>query len=99
MLKIIEDKKDGLLFEAGDTESMSQAIITLIENQESRHSCAKNLRAKVQDRFSLEQMSENTLAVYKEVLGMKNILKLMNLALSIFLPDYPPTLHFVEHFW
>lgn len=74
IVEIIEDKKDGLLFDAGDTEAMSQAIITMIENQDLRHSCAKNLRVKVEDKFSLEQMSENTLAVYREILDKKNIL-------------------------
>ena len=74
ILEIIEDKKDGLLFDVGDIKAMSEAIITMIKNQGLRHSCAKSLRAKVEANFTLKQMSENTLAVYREVYSKKNIL-------------------------
>ncbi|MBL7131586.1 MAG: glycosyltransferase [Candidatus Omnitrophica bacterium] len=74
IVEIIEDKKDGLLFDCGDINSMAQAIIMMIKDPDLRQQCRKNLRMKIQDKFSLKQMSEETLDVYRETKGQKKIL-------------------------
>jgi lipopolysaccharide heptosyltransferase II len=74
IVEIIEDNKDGLLFNYGDVDSMARAIVKMLGDSALRHKCANNLLGKVKNEFSLEDMSRNTLEVYKEVVSEKNIL-------------------------
>lgn len=72
--EIIEHRKDGLLFVPDDINSMSQAIITMLNNPELMKQCSINLRKKVKDKFSLELMARETLDVYNQALEEKKIL-------------------------
>ncbi|MFC1646458.1 glycosyltransferase, partial [Candidatus Omnitrophota bacterium] len=74
IVEIIEHEKYGLLFDSGNTNSMAETIVAMIKDPELRERCRNNLRAKIEDKFSLKQMSEKTLDVYREVARKKNIL-------------------------
>jgi len=74
IVEIIEDNKDGLLFECHDTNSMAGVILTMLKDQALRQRCRKSLRKKVESKFSLEQMTKKTLDVYREEAGEKKIL-------------------------
>ncbi|MFC1710007.1 GT4 family glycosyltransferase PelF, partial [Candidatus Omnitrophota bacterium] len=74
IVEIIEDKKDGVLFDIGSINSMTQAILSMAKDPQLRQKCSKNLQKKVQNNFSLQQMSQRTLDVYREVVVRKNLL-------------------------
>ncbi|UCD55631.1 MAG: glycosyltransferase family 4 protein [Candidatus Omnitrophota bacterium] len=64
--EIIDNGVSGLLFPPGDEIGMSEAVIRMLNDVELRKRCARNLRKKVEQSFTLEQMARKTLAVYEE---------------------------------
>jgi len=74
VVDIIEDRKNGLLVNPEDPKSMAEAIIELYKDAELRRALAQNARKKVEEEYTLAQMADRTLAVYREVLATKNIL-------------------------
>ena len=72
--EIIEDRKDGLLFSCRDENQMANAILTMLRDTDLSQQCRKNLRKKVEEKFSLEFMTKQTLEVYREAVERKNIL-------------------------
>lgn len=73
-LEIIEEGKDGLLVPPRDEEALACAVLRLIRNRPEAGEMARRLRKKVEGKFSLTQMAERTLAVYREVKNEKRIL-------------------------
>ncbi len=74
ILDVIEDGKDGLLVPPQDEEAMARAIGRLLETRQECRQMAERLRAKVEQRFSLEPMVQKTLEVYRQVRNEKRIL-------------------------
>ncbi|MBI4115565.1 MAG: glycosyltransferase [Candidatus Omnitrophica bacterium] len=74
ILDIIEDGKEGVLVPPGDEEAMSNAIFRLLTDRDETRQMAHRLQEKVKREFSLEQMTEKTLEVYREVKNEKKIL-------------------------
>ncbi|MDD5005463.1 MAG: lipopolysaccharide heptosyltransferase II [Candidatus Omnitrophica bacterium] len=72
--EIVDDKKDGLLFSVNDENSMVQSIITMLSNPDLMRQYSANLRKKVEEKFSLEEMAQKTLEVYRESIENKKIL-------------------------
>jgi len=67
--EIIEDGETGLLFPPRDPKKMAEAILKMLGNIELRRKCSRNLRKKVEKRFTLDEMARQTLAVYKEAVA------------------------------
>ena len=72
--EIIENGKSGLLFIPGDVKSIADSMFKMLKNVSFMKECAENLRHKVENEFSLERMTKETLAVYIEAVEAKNIL-------------------------
>jgi glycosyltransferase involved in cell wall biosynthesis len=66
--EIVEDSVSGLLFPPNDPPAMADAIVRMLSDVELRQKCARNLRAKVEQNFTLDKMARRTLAVYEEAL-------------------------------
>ncbi len=64
--EIIDNGVSGLLFPPGDETGMSEAVLRMLDDVELRKRCARNLRKKVEQFFTLEKMAKATLSVYKE---------------------------------
>ncbi|MBL7158843.1 MAG: GT4 family glycosyltransferase PelF [Candidatus Omnitrophica bacterium] len=67
--EIVEDGASGLLFPPGDVEQMASAIIRMLTDQPLRSSCIRALREKVEQNFTLQKMTNQTLAVYEEAIA------------------------------
>ncbi len=74
ILDVVDEGKNGLLFYPLHVEEMVKAMAQLLKNRKQCHEFAHRLREKVEKQFSLEQMTEKTLQVYREVRGEKRIL-------------------------
>ncbi len=74
ILDIIDHGQNGLLVEPGDIEGMASGMMEILNNPDRAAEMAANLRAKVEREFTLDQMVEKTLQVYREALPEKNIL-------------------------
>ncbi|MEE9500390.1 MAG: glycosyltransferase family 4 protein [Candidatus Omnitrophota bacterium] len=66
--EIIDNGVSGLLFPPGDETGMSEAVLRMLDDVELRKRCARNLRKKIEESFTLEQMAKATLSVYEEAL-------------------------------
>jgi len=67
--EVIEDGVSGLLFPPHDEIKMASAIKKMLDDAALRKKCARGLRKKVEENFTLEKMANQTLAVYREILG------------------------------
>lgn len=63
--EIIESGKDGLLVAPQDTEALHDALALFAENEKMRTEFAVALKEKIGALFSLRQMVEETVRVYK----------------------------------
>jgi glycosyltransferase involved in cell wall biosynthesis len=64
--EIIEHEASGLLVPVGDVHAISRTITDLINNKELRANLGQSGRARVQQRFSLEQMVDRTEELYRQ---------------------------------
>lgn len=74
VLDIMESGRDGLLVEPGDVEGMAQAMLEILKKPEQARKMADSLRRRVEKEFTLDQMTDKTLEVYRETLPEKKIL-------------------------
>lgn len=74
VLDIIEDGKEGLLVPPRDEEAFADAMERLLTHRDEARQMAQALRKKVETRFTLDQMTEKTLEVYRQVKEEKRIL-------------------------
>jgi glycosyltransferase involved in cell wall biosynthesis len=63
---IIEDGYNGIVTKRGDENNLADAIIYLLENEDTREEMGKNGRKKVED-YSWERIAEETERVYEEL--------------------------------
>ncbi len=73
VLDVIEDGENGRLVAPGDIPAMARAMEEMLTDRKKTRSMALALQEKVQAHFTLDQMMENTLRVYEEVLEEKKI--------------------------
>jgi glycosyltransferase involved in cell wall biosynthesis len=69
---VIEENKDGLLINSGDIQSLSSKILYLLENSEEALRLAENVRKKVEEKFNLKKMLNDTIQVFVEALQLKD---------------------------
>ncbi len=74
LVDIIDDGKDGLLVPSDDPRLLADAVLRLLKEPVFARALSASLRRKVEKEFSLEQMFEKTLAVYKEAVSAQRIL-------------------------
>ena len=71
---IIDPDENGMLVPPGDSDAMAAAISALLKDPARRSARAATLHEKVKKEFPLEKMTDQTLAVYREVEAEKKIL-------------------------
>ncbi|HEU5300098.1 MAG TPA: glycosyltransferase, partial [bacterium] len=69
LTEVIEDGVTGRLTPPGDERAIAEAVIALLRDAPARRRMGEQGRARVRERFSLERMVAQTLAVYREVRG------------------------------
>lgn len=74
VVEIIADGQDGLLVHPKDPEALSDAVLKVLTDPELAHRLSVNGRRKVEEKFSLEKMAQETLRVYQEALASPRIL-------------------------
>jgi len=74
VVEIIEDGRDGLLVFPKDDEAIAQAALKLIHDPALAARLAEAGRKKVEEKYSLEKMASDTLAVYKEAVDVRRLL-------------------------
>ena len=67
--EIIENGVSGLFFPPKNPAKMADTIVRMLDDTELRKRCARNLRKKVEENFTLDKMTRRTLAVYEEAVN------------------------------
>lgn len=65
---VIKDGSSGILVAAGSAGAIAGAILKLLGDERMRESMGETGRAIVRERFSLDLMTDRTIALYKDVL-------------------------------
>ncbi len=65
---VIEDHKDGILVEPGNLKELKERILEVLNDEELAKMLGKNARKKVVEKYSVDRMVEDTIAVYGKVL-------------------------------
>jgi glycosyltransferase involved in cell wall biosynthesis len=69
--EVVSDGVSGLVLPPGEPVPWTEAMVDLATNPARRHQLGEQARADAQQRFSVEEMADRTVAVYQEVLGRK----------------------------
>lgn len=64
---VIEDGKNGLLVQPGDSHSLTEAMRRLLSDKELFSRLGSAARDSVKERFSLDRMAEETIAFYRNI--------------------------------
>ena len=72
---VIEQGKNGFMYEPDDIETAVKEIIMLISDEEKRKTIGREARKTVVERYSIERMVGELEEVYEEVLGGREIEK------------------------
>jgi len=67
--EVIRPDQDGLLVPCGSASHLSEAVRHLLDSPEAAASMGKSGRERVRTEFSEQRMQEQTISVYREVLG------------------------------
>ena len=74
VVDIIEDGKTGLLVPPRDSDAIAKSVVRLLNDKDLVQRFAEAAQEKIKNEYTLDIMSSRTVAVYEEILGMKNIL-------------------------
>jgi glycosyltransferase involved in cell wall biosynthesis len=66
---IVADGETGLLVPPRDANALAEAVIALLNDLERRGRMSRAARARVLEHFSLQRVIDDTLAIYRELLG------------------------------
>jgi len=68
---IIKDGYNGILVDVGDSASIADAVVRLLDDELLRKNMGERGRSIVMERFTLDLMAENIIQLYKEVISLK----------------------------
>ena len=69
--EVVSDGVSGLVLPPGQPVAWAEAVADLASNPARRHQLGKQARTHALQRFSVEEMADQTVGVYREVLGLK----------------------------
>ena len=72
LVSIVDHEKTGLLFPVGDYKELAVAIDRLLNDEALAKNIISNAEFKLQEKFTLTLMAQNTLKVYKEAVCLKS---------------------------
>ncbi|MDP8260443.1 MAG: GT4 family glycosyltransferase PelF [Candidatus Gygaella obscura] len=82
VIDIIKDNETGILVNPADSEAIKNAVIRFYNDDSFTNSLALKARAYVEERFTLENMYQKTLSVYKKTIVKKRIIVIKLTALG-----------------
>jgi len=81
-IEIIDDEKTGLLVHPKAIDEMSYAVMRLLNDKKLSREFQVAARKKIEEKYTVEHMSDQTIDCYNELLGSLNILVIKMSALG-----------------
>jgi glycosyltransferase involved in cell wall biosynthesis len=66
--EFVEDGENGFLIDVGDVEGIASAVLTLLGDEELERKFGEKAYRKVIRKHTVQQMAEQTIKIYKEIL-------------------------------
>lgn len=66
--EVIENKKNGILVQAGSVDKLAKGIITLLRRPEAAHRLGREARRTIEENYSIGVVARKYLQVYKEII-------------------------------
>lgn len=70
---LIKDKYNGLLVPPKDSDALAEAILSLLNNRDTARFMGECSRELASTKFSLDEMAEQVVLLYKEILDNKDL--------------------------
>jgi lipopolysaccharide heptosyltransferase II len=74
IVEIVNDGEDGILISPADHLAMAEAVLKLYKDKKLIERFVKRARVKVEKKFSLQKMADETIKTYQEVINSLKIL-------------------------
>ena len=74
-LDVIENKRNGLTFAAGDPASLVNAVMLLLENLGLRERVGQMARQTIESQYSLSYIADRYISLYNDLLSNPNQVK------------------------
>ncbi len=74
VVEIIDDQTNGLLVYPKDYDGLADAVLKILRDEPFARQLVTNARKKVEEKFSLTKMADDTIRVYEEALTAPRIL-------------------------
>ncbi len=74
VVEIIDDQVNGLLVYPKDSDGLADAVLRIYQDESFARQLADNARKKVEEKFSLVKMAQDTIKVYEEAMASPRIL-------------------------
>ena len=68
VVDVIEDGKNGILFEPGDVSGLAYAMIRLLNDNELRKTLGVEARKRIEEGFSIDRISGEYIGLYREII-------------------------------
>ncbi|MFC1704648.1 lipopolysaccharide heptosyltransferase II [Candidatus Omnitrophota bacterium] len=82
VIDIVEDGVTGVLVPPKSTDALAEAIVRVLKNPQLARKLSENAHKKAKENFTLDQMAEKIVNVYKEAAKAKDILVIKMSALG-----------------
>jgi len=66
--EVIENKKNGFLFEPGSVDQLAKGILTLLSQSELAHKLGQQARRTIEENYTIDIVSEKYLKLYAEII-------------------------------
>lgn len=96
--EIIEDRKDGLLAQAGNSQDIAAKLINLLEDTAYAHSLAEQARRKVEASYTMEDALRHTADIYRKTISDIRILVIKISSLGDLILSLPSLKALRRHF-
>jgi glycosyltransferase involved in cell wall biosynthesis len=71
--EVVVNEESGILVPFGDTESLSAAIVRLVEDRDRRKEMGASARARAEKEFSADAIVDSYLGAYRRVLARESL--------------------------
>jgi len=66
--EVIENKKNGFLFEPGSVDQLAKGILTLLSQSDLAHKLGQQARRTIEENYAIDIISEKYLKLYAEII-------------------------------
>ncbi|MHC4337043.1 MAG: glycosyltransferase family 4 protein [Planctomycetota bacterium] len=95
----IQHKKNGLLFEVDNPDSLAESLVSLLSNLKFREALGKAARRSVEEKYSLSYVADRYINLYRDLLSSSSCTASHNPAGQVYLKPVATQKPVDEQYW